>query len=440
MPQKFAKSSPQLAIILEQPLDKQPHRPGDTITGRVYRAAPGVAPEARVSVTIYGRTKSKLTVKRGQSTSYYRTSINTLSAPIENQVLFSGSALHIPQGSAGEAWPFAIQIPPFVRDIRDAWQQKYFWSPGGSLQTPFPPPGTLHFSGDSFLSGKTCNAFTEYYVHAKIELLHQHKGRTVSDSHTAIAPFPLRNVHPGPPITDFNMKLCRQNHTASAYKLVPGVGDLSFGQKTRQLFSSSKVPKLVLSITLSLPQTLQVGNKGTIPITLRINTVTPPTSEVIHDIPQDIMITSFSLRVKPHTLVRAERHSFDKSSPEVRLVPVVPIQALASGEGQRLCITVTPGSGEAQPEPLRLGEMLGIRVPDPGPYPTSNLQPDLLTYNILRTHKLVWEMTASVAGEHLQMGGLQGVRVLPGPGDGELPGYSKGNEALPSYGDAVNAS
>ncbi|KAL4808386.1 hypothetical protein BDV18DRAFT_158486 [Aspergillus unguis] len=434
MPQTRATSGPHLAIILEQPLNKQPHSPGDIIRGRVHRRVPGVAPEVRVTVTIHGRTKSKVAVRRGQHTHWYRTSINTLSAPVETQVLAAGAPLHIPAGSAGESWPFAIQIPPFVNDIRSEWQRKYFRSPGGSPETPFPPPGTFSFDKESFLAGKVCSAFTEYYVQARLELRHAHKGRMTRDSHTAIAPFPLRNVQPGPPIADFDMRLCRRQETISAYNLVPGTGELSFGQKTRQIFASSKVPRLTFSVTLSLPETLQVGNKGIIPVTLGVIPVNRLTSDIIHDVPQTIRIKSFNLRVKAYTDVQAEKHSFSDSGNEIRLIPVTNSLSLLNGS-QGITIPVTPGQGiEAQSAPIELGQLLGIRVP------TSNLEPDLITYNISHTHQLKWELGGLVADEHFKMNGSQAVRVLPNAGrDGELPEYSKGKEALPSYGEAVNA-
>lgn len=370
MPETPALATAQLAIILDQPLDGKPHRPGDTIAGRVYRTAPGVAPEAKVTVTIRGRCKSKITVRRSNTTSVYRTNFDALSTPtgVETHVLTLGQPLHIPRGSPGESWQFAIKIPDLVYDIRDEWQQKYFTAPGGHLDTPFPPPASYVFTGSSLL-GDSCYAFTEYWVEAHIELLRQHKGRTVADQHTAIAPFPLRNVHLGPAITEFDMREFKRHHTTWAYRLVPGTTKISFGQKTRQLFASSKVPKIGLRIRLSLPHTLQVGNERTIPITLHIDPDLDSTSAAIHGIQQEILITAVRVKVKPTTTVQAERHEFPKSAESVSLVP--------PGNGDRpLRMVVTPG-GKAS-EPLALDEILGIRLP------AGSLHPDLITYNIVQ--------------------------------------------------------
>ncbi|CBF81533.1 uncharacterized protein ANIA_05622 [Aspergillus nidulans FGSC A4] len=410
MPGTLALATAQLAIILDRPLDGKPHRPGDTIAGRVYRTAPGVAPEAKVTVTIRGRCKSKINIRRGNSTSVYRTNFDALSTPtgVETHVLTLGQPLHIPQGSPGESWPFAIKIPDLVYDIRDEWQQKYFTAPGGHLDTPFPPPASYVFTGSS-LMGDSCYAFTEYWVEAHIELLRQHKGRTVADRHTAIAPFPLRNVHLGPAITEFNMREFKRHHTTWAYRLVPGTTKISFGQKTRQLFASSKVPKIGLRIRLSLPHTLQVGNEQTIPTTLHIDPDLDSTSLAIHGIQQEILITAVRVKVKPTTTVQAERHDFSKSTESVSLVP--------PGNGNRpLRMVVTPG-GKAS-EPLALGEILGIRLP------AGCLYPNLITYNIVRSHELKWELDGEIAGSAFKLGSWHPVRVLPEPDVEGPPRYA----------------
>ncbi|KAL4932239.1 uncharacterized protein BDV17DRAFT_217436 [Aspergillus undulatus] len=451
MPQTQAASSAQLSIILEHTPDNSWHKPGDTITGRVHRTAAGVAPEARVTVSLHGRSKTKLQIRRGQNTHTYRSSFNTLSARAASQaqVLAAGAPLHIPSGSQGESWRFALTIPPLVHDVRDKWQRKYFSSPGGVHDEPFPPPGTFFWDGDNWFTGKKGHGFTEYYVQATIQLVHQHKGRTVRDEHVAIAPFPLRNVYPGLPISDFGMKSWMCQRTVTAYRLVPGAGDgdgkLSFGQKTRQMFGSSKVPRLTFALALTLPQFLQVGNGGIIPVNMKIEPVTMSglTSEDIYDIPQDVVIRSFSLRVKSRTAIQAERHGLDRSSGEVKLLPAGAVGLLR----QDLSISVTPvATSGSKPGgtggEINLGETLGIRVPEKG------LHEDLVAYNIVRSHELVWEVEGVVAGESFKLGSSQVVRVLPGPEMVGVPvpvpvpgpvvsqGQSDGGE-LPGYSDAT---
>ncbi|KAL4953811.1 hypothetical protein BDW69DRAFT_164541 [Aspergillus filifer] len=449
MPQTPASSSSQLSIILEHPITGLAHKPGDTITGLITRTAPGVAPEARVTVSLHGRTKTKLQIRRGQNTHTYRSSFNALSAVSPDarrdqaQVLAAGAPIHIPAGGQGQSWRFSLRIPEVVGDVRDKWQRKYFYSPGaGSDEEVFSPPGTFYWEGDNWFTGKRGHAFMEYYVQANIQLLKEGK----PEVHVAVAPFPLRNVYAGLPVRDFGIRPCVKRTVIQAYRLNPGYGDakLSFGQKTRQMFGSSKVPRLTLNVTVGLPSFLQVDNPNIIPVTMRIDPISEPnlTSEELFDIPQNVMIKSFSLRIKPRTALQAERHGFDRSSAEVNLLPTGAYAFFR----QDLSISVTP---TAAPEPksgsghtINLGKGLGIRAPE------RDLHHDLLTYNIVRSHELIWEVQGVVAGEYFKMGSSQPVRILPGPeissepvpepAPGPVPQADKIKEGgLPGYKEAT---
>ncbi|KAL5335846.1 hypothetical protein BJX70DRAFT_305915 [Aspergillus crustosus] len=439
MPQTLALSSRQLGIQLDRPQHAF-FRPGDTIVGRVYRTASGVAPEARVIVTLHGRTKVKLKIRRGQSEHVYRSSFNCLSAPVDNKLLLAGAPLHIPEGSEGASWPFTITIPPVVTDARQPGDRKYYVSPGGGDGAYFPPPGSFDYShSEMMLKGARCTAFIEYYVQARIELVHQHKGRTKQDIQIATAPFPLWNVHPGPPVTDFALRPHQMRHTIVAYRLAPDMEELSIGQKTRQLFSSSKVPKLTFYLTLHLPHVIQIENTNLIPLTLVFEPILGYTSESIFNIPQQITITSCTMRIKPRTSVQAGRHDFNNSGSEVLLLQSIAVAVL----GREIGVTVTPGSKagpEAQSAYLNLGEALDLRFRKGGLHPT------FAAYNIARVHELIWEVEGSVVGERFKSKGSHPIVVLPAPS--EMPGVGAGvvqsqpqghSEALPGYSKRVEA-
>ncbi|KAL2813177.1 hypothetical protein BDW59DRAFT_154950 [Aspergillus cavernicola] len=415
----LAKSSAQLGIKLDHTAKWQ-YIPGDTIIGHVHRTAHGIAPEAKVSVTIHGHSKSRIKIRSGQSERRYESSFNCLSGPVDTQILHANAPLHIPEGSDGFSWPFAIEIPAAVRDARRESQKKHFSSPGGvDAAALFPPPGSFTHAGESYLQGEKAKAFIEYYVQAKIEISHQYRGRTVKNYQTATAPFKLKNATLGPPVTDFNMKPYGRRHSVLAYKLVPGVGELSFTQKTRQTFSSSKVPSLTFNLIIYLPSKLQIGNMNLIPLKLNIEPINTSTSELIHDIPQQVLIQSISLRLKPRTLVQAEKHRASKSATEVTLISPTAILAL----GREISITVTPGAGATAPPPLRLGEILDFRM-------RSRVHPSFKTYNVNRCYELIWQVEGVVAGERFKLGSTHSVEVLPeafelGGGGGEvLPEYN----------------
>ncbi|KAL2852412.1 hypothetical protein BJY01DRAFT_244587 [Aspergillus pseudoustus] len=409
--------------------------PGETIVGVVRRIAPGAIPEAQVAVTLHGKCTSKIKIRIGNSESRYESSFNCLSAPMEPQIVFPRAPLHIPEGEE-MSWPFAITIPTVVQDVRRRDQRKLYVLLDGPN---FPPPASFAtYSDSSFTSGEKSRASVEYYVQAKIELVHVHRGFARKTTHTATAPFRMKSVNIGPPITDFNLKRHQMTHTVVAYKLVPGTRELSFGQKTRQTFMTSSVPRLTFKLNVILPHTLQVENTSPIPICLSAEPVVGSTSEIIHDVPQTIIVKSFMLRLKQRTRVQAEDQS-SENSVAVNLIPENAISAL----GREVSLTVTPCTGGQSEEsaPINIGEMLDFRMR------RHNLHPTFKTYNVGRSYDMAWEVEGRVAGEKFKLGFMHQARVLPGPHElleferpapaapppGALPEYPGLEEAPPAY-------
>ncbi|KAL2866598.1 uncharacterized protein BJX67DRAFT_133137 [Aspergillus lucknowensis] len=428
----YVSQSPELSIELENGRFPR-YIPGETIVGTVSRTAPGVAPEARVVVTLHGKCKSKIKIKQNQSVRRYESEFNCLSAPLEAQILLPDAPLHIPEGSAGMSWPFALTIPSIVKDIRQSHQKRYYYAPSSADGVAtFPPPGTFSTFSESIMRNESFRASVEYYVQATIELSHQYKGRTRKMTHTVTAPFYLKTVNLGPPIDDFCLRQHRMTNSVVAYRLVPGVGELTFRQKTRQAFMSSSVPRLAFNLRVTLPHTLQVENPSLIPLSLSIEADHGSTSEIIHDVPQTITIKSFSLRLKPHTTVQAEKHTCFKSDEEITLIPPTAIGAL----DQEVSLTITPRAGSPERPHLDLGEILDFRLRKTG------IRPSFRTYNVGRSYSLVWEVQVDVVGEELKLSHQHPVTVLAGSHElseserapqEDVPGYSKG--APPAYDD-----
>ncbi|OJJ59485.1 hypothetical protein ASPSYDRAFT_149081 [Aspergillus sydowii CBS 593.65] len=434
-------AGPSLKIVLDRDPIGKPYKPGDTISGQVCRTLTTIAPEANLTVTLQGRSTSKV--------SDTRVSLDCLGPPV-SYVLLAGAPVHIPRSGEGGSWPFAITIPPLVSDIRSPSQKKRYPAPGGTAETPFPPPGTFRFNGESVWSGEGSEASIDYYVEARLDLIHQCNGRNVRDTLTAKATIDLRNVNLGPPITDFSMRTSMAQRIISTYRLIPGVGELSFSQNLRQSLNSSKVPRFTFKVILSLPSTLQVGNGNTIPISVTIVPNSQGTSEIVHGVPQEIFLKAFRLKVKASTTVRAERYSDTRTTPGRN---VIPFGAVSSLGPQGRVISIVPGI-ETESTPLNIGEMLMVNTAQ------SNLHPDFLTYNISRTNSLRWELDGSVAGEDFSLGSSTSVKILPAPGEiaepagleglgvlaeleeirqivesggEEPPGYSKVKDPPPAY-------
>ncbi|OJJ02789.1 hypothetical protein ASPVEDRAFT_131828, partial [Aspergillus versicolor CBS 583.65] len=417
-------AGPYLKIVLDRDPNGKPYKPGDTISGRVCRTIPTVAPHANLTVTLYGRSTSELSDSKD--------SLDCLGPPVR-YVLLAGGAVHIPRSGEGESWPFVITIPALVSDIRSPSQKKHYPDPGGTPGAPFPPPGTFDFEAEAILSGTSI----KYHVEAQLELVHQRNGRDVRDTVTAKTTIGLRNIHIGAPIADFSMETSMTPQCSiSTYRLVPGVGELSFSQNLRESLNSSKVPRFTFRIVLSLPSILQVGNGNTIPVSITIVPNLQCTSKIIHGVPQEILIKALRLKVKPCTVVRVERSSESTTSPGRNIIPFGAVSSLGP---QGRTISIIPGI-ETESTPLNIGEMLRVNTAQ------SNLHPDFLTYNISRTHSLRWELDGSVAGEDFSVKSSSGsVKVLPAPGEvaepaaleglggEELPGYSKVKDPPPAY-------
>jgi hypothetical protein len=147
MPQTFSTSRPQLGIRLE---GNQSYSPGDTIIGYVYRKTRAVSPNSTVSISLSGRTKSKMVVRRGNNnSSTYRGRFNLIPRTGYSPTIFKGP-LHI-RGDGDEAvWPFAITLPKHVDPASySGADQKESYLPLQKRDYDLPSTYTLRTSGST---------------------------------------------------------------------------------------------------------------------------------------------------------------------------------------------------------------------------------------------------------------------------------------------------
>ncbi|KAL3479075.1 hypothetical protein BJX99DRAFT_223007 [Aspergillus californicus] len=454
--------SADLSIKLEHTHTPMQYLPGDTIIGTVSRTAPGLLMDAQVTVAIHGNARAR--VLRGGSEGPHSSWFNALSTPIEPLILHAHAPLQVPFNSAGTgagegvSWEFALTIPEVGRDIRTGLQKDFSEPSGADELGFFAPPASFEAGAPDRVSYGTYSegparsvetgkgkGFIEYVVQARIDISTEYRGKSVKRSHTATAPFKLGCVRPGLPITDFKMKMHTARDSIAAYRLIPGMDDLSFKQKTRQAFLSSSVPRITFDIGVSVPRVLQVGNSARIPIVLVIQPVGRLTSDVVLDVPQEIVIKSFALRMRLATRFQAGGIKADQVDGEVDLIGSHAIAALQ----REVRVTVTPTSGEGDDRGARvdLGELLDFRL-------KREFHPSFQTYNVTRMYDLMWEIEGHIAGEDFKLGRFRdAVEVLPrayvplgqmprsvaGPGPGAdevLPGYAESNlqhQHLPAY-------
>jgi hypothetical protein len=471
------RHEPSLAITLDVPISsahshsysKPTYKPGDTISGHVYRVDDSFVPEATVMVTLLGHTKTTIRARGlGPSELRYESSFNIFAGCFDTLVLHSKAPLSGP----GMSWPFALTIPFSVLDVRDSQHSEseggrdsFYSSPDGSAGPSFIPPATFEVAEEfSYEDGSRVSASIEYMVQAKIDIAQGYYDETgkpfVQKVDPVTAAFALASVSYSPATTDFGNKVETFQRGVSTFRLLPGVeGKLSLAQKTKQTFMSSSVPTFAMRVSVSLPRFLQLDNPEVIPVIVYFEALSD-SSDVIEGVPQVITITSLTLNLRPKTVLLAEfkpsrggppeRKTSKKIGPPVPMLPSTAIPDLRRAYEQEICFTVTPGSSAAagieESEPLDLGAILDLRM-------VNHVHPTFRTYNLARTWELAWEMDLEVAGERVRVGSAHEVVILPraweGPppdaageslhlseqvrGGDLLPGYAGPDEELPAY-------
>lgn len=407
MPQTSNTCSMHLGIRLEG--NRRIYVPGDTIVGHVYRKVPGVGTSAVIDISLHGRTKSKMTVSNGNSTTTYRGRFTTIDKLQNRQRIYQGP-LHIPSGGNGIIWPFQITIPTHVsqRSILAADIPKdnsYLPLDSNSL-AHYTPPSTFALEYLGFATNM--RAFVEYYLEAGLTI----SGQGTTSRKEAMLPVEIRRLSPDPPIVDFKPQLHRALRSISSYNLVPGMedADLTFSQKTKQIFGSSKVPTFYYTTEVSIPTVIQLENPVPLPILIRVVPERQRSTDVVQDIIPNITLTSFSLRINAFTEIKC-KGTFNAHHEDAKEKLDLELGSAIFGHGKPISI---PCSNKEPP--LNLGEMidlkLGFGLSGGQIRSRSYLSPSFTTYNIRHAHTLDWELKGEIAGKRLDARGSQQVRII----------------------------
>lgn len=217
--------------------------------------------------------------------------------------------VHVPSPSEPVSWEFALEIPTRASPRALASEMK---DPDASY-LPLGPASIAEAALPSSFatSGRRRNTRFEAYVeyHLEASLTQQGSG-SHHDTVTASLPLHIR-AQPMPyPLTDFD--LVRRSHplSATSYRLVPGMEDaeLTFKQKSKKFFGSSKVPMFGFTLHYDLPRVIQLDNPAPIPLRMRAVPDARRTSEVLRGAPQVIMLTWLEMVLKADTCVIAPGH------------------------------------------------------------------------------------------------------------------------------------
>ncbi|KAK1993533.1 hypothetical protein LX36DRAFT_661422 [Colletotrichum falcatum] len=424
MPPTSRANNDKLSIELLDP--SVPSFPGSVIRGNIVRKAPLDAASATVCARLQGRAKAKLVVDNGNSKSVYRSRFPFWDESDVSCVAHEG-AINA-SAEEGLSWPFLLKIPTDVSGktvdgcLKDKQKRDYFikapLKAGAAAELPGQPlPGTFHYNNSGF--SKKWHGYVEFWIEATVTV----KGAKERVKQTFQATLPIRvnsKPPPWPPISDFELTTRKFPGCVSSHRLVPGMeqAELSFKQKTRKLFGSSKVPSFNYTVQLACPAVIQLGNPSAIPFTLSAIPNWDKTSKAIANVPQVMKIKSVAVEIETTTSIicpgTLDTHSGSKSWKTL---------IAKTGQDSNLVeggLTMTCGPDE---KPLDLGAVLGARLDVLGRVVDAHsgkfaspegakIMPSYLTYCMKVEHMLLWEMKFVVGGESWGCSGKQQLRVL----------------------------
>ncbi|KAE8165117.1 hypothetical protein BDV40DRAFT_79155 [Aspergillus tamarii] len=388
---------------------------GDTVIGNVVRRSHIVTPDAQVILTLVGRVKTKITVKRnnGQttSTSHYRGRWHLFRT--SRETLFRGP-LHLPEGSVNDplTWPFSVEIPtrPSDQVLQGHCKEESYLPLDKEILAQSALPASFFSSDRGWRTSS--EGFVEYYLEAELRY-----GRSGSfEVETATFPITIRQV-PQAGIFNYELKSCVLAGRAKSQRLLPGMehAELSLKQKTQKLFGSSKVPEFHYTVEVSLPYAIKLGHPAPVPIIIGIKPSSA--SPEISDVTQKVHLNWVNMTIKSETLVRAPgnltptyAHNHSHSSSHT----VGLRKAFLRLENP---VVFTTGKGN---QPIDIGNMLGLVFHPDGSTvggrrntTYSGPSPDFITWNILHRNELELEVSLTVAEETKEFKISSGLKILP---------------------------
>lgn len=274
--------------------------PGSPIIGTVSRRAPIVTTAAKVSIRLFGRAKVKIVQRHGNSHSTYRSQYRFFHTNANDvELLLYNGPMHIERsGGTPETWQFAMNLPAVTGIDPRSFRED---------EPPFPPLDPMESTPvdalpSTFFFGNP-ESYVEYYLEARLQ--YQHKGRW--EHYAARLPIEVRATPLSSPIRDWKLQRRAHRESIHSYLLAPGMdgAGLSLKQKSKQLFHTSSVPKLEYRIELVTPSIIQLDHPDTIPLTLRFVPDRNQTSEVLHDVPIPVTLTSIRISYRWEVYVQA---------------------------------------------------------------------------------------------------------------------------------------
>ena len=435
MPFTYRSTSPALAIELAAPPEWS-YCAGDTIIGSVVRKAPIVAVKSQIYIRLLGRAKVKIVERRGQNSHVtYRSRFNFFQTNREETqfTLYQGP-LHVSEDVEDrKTCDFSITVPRDpglnLRTAEAEGGQSFLPLDAEDMKRHALPP--TFTTGSGFMAGNS-EGYVEYYLEAVL----QYGNHSGSDSVTSTLPITVKPP-PGPdPIADWGLKPKTWDNTAVSYHLVPGMetAELSFKQKSKQLFKTSSVPQLRHKVRFGVPSRLQLNHPDYIPLFLSITPDHQRTTDILHGVPQQAVVNWIKLTVISLTTVTAPGNiSGSPHYNDHREKADLSLERAFSLVPEPVTLQI-----EQDAEPMNIGAALQLRLFRTGLYagktrlaPYIVVSPCFTTYNMKQTHRLRYSLRITVAGkaydEEYDVAGA----IIPAPAHGAVPDPIRSRPAAP---------
>lgn len=214
---------------------------GDTITGEVVleNAPPELI--GRIFIELWGRTKTKIMRRNGNSRVTYRGRHHLFS----KTVVVHTESTPLERGGTYK-WPFVMAFPTGLPSIKDSDQQ---------VNNRLPPS----FEDNAMEWGAHYESFIEYKLNASICRHQSNEVMHFTDLGIKYAPtFPADK-----PIPDPRNQTFMQRFMAKSLLLLPENDgrELTFKEKTKSVFHSSKLPAAAFKFTATCPSVVLAGTK-----------------------------------------------------------------------------------------------------------------------------------------------------------------------------------
>ncbi|KAJ3174014.1 hypothetical protein HDU87_007229 [Geranomyces variabilis] len=411
--------TPQLAIQIDAP---HALRAGDTICGKVLRAAHIVAPAAVVTLTLHGRAKVKIK-ETGENNPTYRSEW-ILFKPIRG-TLYEGP-IHVPIEGPPREWTFAVSIPEHVSPATvtpgssgNKQDRSYLsLSPQNVAQQPLPP--TFHFDNNSgFLVG-WAEGYVEYWLEAALRSKGNIQGYS---SHQATLPITLLAQPPPTPVCDFGMQVLSRTRGQAIPVIFKSPAFLEpqpkSGFQFRKLFQLTPTPQLHVTAIINVPSVIQLEHTRPVPILMRLEICREYTHESLGSNPPPVILGLSHTDHATHTT----RLDINKLQPNIQIiVPYAPEEL---------------NLADHIPFTLRSRDILALTDPPAAhrfaPSEVLTVYPDFTTYNIRHTHRADWTFAFAAGGKTVQLSVEMPLTILP-------PSGATSNAPPPRNGATVGES